>query len=202
MADEDVFTLSKPRFEAFSDGVFAIAITLLILEIHLPGNASSATSPAQQIQELLGLWQQYAVYAATFATIGIMWLNHHALFRYIERITHGMVIANLFLLGTISFLPFATEVLARYGLSSVTVVYYGIVTTLIAVGYGILQQQVVVAHPTVPQGLKLWNIIGLCFYPLATLVGYFWPIIGVLMFGLLAVFYMLPRNVSAAAIRP
>lgn len=202
MSSNDTFSLSKPRFEAFSDGVFAIAITLLILEIHLPARASVLSSQAQEIHDLLGLWQQYFVYSATFATIGIMWLNHHALFRYIERITHGIVIANLFLLALICFLPFATEVLARYGLTPVPVTYYGIVLTIISIGYGVLQQQVIIAHPTVRRGLTFWNMVGLGFYPLGTVIGYFWPVVGVIIFGLLAVFYLLPQNVQSAAVRP
>src|SRR5215469_12859391 len=119
------FTLDKGRLEAFSDGVFAIAITLLILELHLPPFHPPITA-SQQVHDLTIIWPQYLVYFVTFATIGIMWLNHHALFKNVRRVTHGLVLANLLLLSLISFLPFPTEVLARYGLTNVAIVYYGL----------------------------------------------------------------------------
>ncbi len=192
--------VGKARFEAFSDGVFAIAITLLILEIHLPSLPAGAAD-VQQMSALLSLWPQYLVYAASFATIGIMWLNHHAMFIEIRQISHGTVIANLFLLGLISFLPFATEIIARYGMSPVTVVAYGIVLSLISAAYWLLQVQATRAVGK-PHRLTLWNVVGLGVYPVASVLGYFVPLAGIVIFGLLAIFYMLPQNVRAATVRP
>ncbi len=196
------FFLSKARFEAFSDGVFAIAITLLILEIHLPSTSTKTPTQDEQLHALLAIWRQYLVYAATFATIGIMWLNHHAMFRYVKRITHGTVAANLLLLVLISFLPFSTEVLARFGLSRPAVVFYGLTLVGIALAYTLVRQQVVAAHPASGKPFTVWNVVGMTFYPIATIVGYFYPVAAVVLIGLLALFYMLPSNVRAAAIRP
>lgn len=196
------FTLSKGRFESFSDGVFAIAITLLVLELHLPVSQAPPTSDSGQLRALVQIWPQYLVYFASFATIGIMWLNHHALFRYIERITHGMVLANILLLALISFLPFPTAVLARFGLTRMAVVYYGVTLSAIAFGYFLLHRQALAAHPAHDQRLTLWNIMGLTLYPLATVVGYFVPILGILLVGMLALYYMLPKNVQGGVVRP
>ena len=193
------FNISKGRFEAFSDGVFAIAITLLVLEIHLP---NGAIAPAGQPHALLAIWPQYVVYFISFGTIGIMWLNHHALFANVQRITHGMVMSNMLLLALISFLPFPTEVLARYGITSAGTVYYGITMIAISVAYNIVYQQVLAAHPSAQRKLTLWTIVGLTLYPIATLIGYFWPLAGVAAFAALAGFYMLPRNIHAVAITP
>lgn len=201
MTTKDGFTPSKSRFESFSDGVFAIAITLLILEIQLPGSAGRLNEHAQ-VRALLSIWPQYLVYAATFATVGIMWLNHHAIFRYIERITHGMIVSNLLLLALICFLPFATEVIAQLGFSRVSVVYYGIALTAISFSYLLLQRQILAAHPSCDKGITLWNLVGLALYPVGTLIGYFVPILGIIAFALVAVFYMLPSNVESAAIHP
>jgi len=195
------FTLSKGRFEAFSDGVFAIAITLLVLEFHLPA-LGSAPSHADQVHALAGIWPQYIVYVASFLTIGIMWLNHHAQFRYIEKITHGIVIANLILLLFISFLPFPTEVLAKFGLTNIAVTYYGLVLCAIAVAYNLLHWQIVASDRSIPQSPLAWSVVGLIVYPVATLVAYFFPFIGIALFALLAIFYMLPSNVASAAFRP
>ena len=202
MKDRTEFTLSKGRFESFSDGVFAIAITLLVLELHLPTNRSALRSDIDQLWALLRIWPQYLVYFASFATIGIMWLNHHALFRYIERITHGIVLANILLLSLISFLPFPTEVLAQLGLTRTAVAYYGVTLSAIAFGYFVVHRQVLAAHPTLSRRLTLWNIVGLTLYPIATVVGYFVPIVGMSLFVLLALFYMLPQNVQGGVVRP
>jgi len=193
-------TLSKGRLESFSDGVFAIAITLLILEVHLPAMRLPA-STQEQVRGLTVIWPQYLVYFVTFATIGIMWLNHHALLKNVRRVSHGIVLANLLLLSLISFLPFPTEVLARYGLTNVAVAYYGLTMTVISISYNILLQQAVAAHPGALNRVTLWTIAGLTFYPLATLIGWFAPVWGLAVMGLLALFYMQQRNVSNVVLR-
>ena len=93
--------------EAFSDGVFAIAITLLVLEIHVPepGPATSATSWPRQ-------WPSYAAYVVSFLTIGIIWINHHAMVRRLRLVDHSILIWNLVLLMTVSVLPFTTALVA------------------------------------------------------------------------------------------
>ncbi|MBV8364872.1 MAG: DUF1211 domain-containing protein [Candidatus Eremiobacteraeota bacterium] len=195
------FTLSKSRFEAFSDGVFAIAITLLVLEFHLPAFESAPTR-TDELHALAGIWPQYLVYFASFATIGIMWLNHHAQFRHLERITYGMVVASLALLLFVCLIPFATEVLAKFGINNVTVVYYGIVLLGCTLGYNLVYWQILAAHPQLPRRPLLWNVVGVSVYPLATIIAYFAPYAGIGLFALLAIFYMLPSNVAAVAFRP
>ena len=97
------------RVEAFSDGVFAIAITLLIIEIAVPHVEGDGLAAA-----LRRLWPSYFAYALSFVTIGIMWMNHHAMFRDIERHDHALLLLNLGLLLCIAFIPFPTAVLAEY----------------------------------------------------------------------------------------
>ncbi len=98
------------RLEAFSDGVFAIAITLLILEVGVP-HLSANESLAAALREL---WPSYFAYILSFITIGIMWANHHSQFRDIDRADHTLSVLNLLLLMCISFVPFTTAVLAAY----------------------------------------------------------------------------------------
>jgi uncharacterized membrane protein len=98
------------RIEAFSDGVFAIAITLLIIEIavlHVEAEESLT-------QALLDLWPSYAGYVVSFLTIGVMWANHHAVFKEIARCDHTLILLNLLLLLGIAFVPFPTAVVAEY----------------------------------------------------------------------------------------
>jgi uncharacterized membrane protein len=102
------------RIEAFSDGVFAIAITLLILEIRVPPQ----THDGLLRDALRDLWPSYVAFLASFMTIGIMWLNHHRLFSLIDRKDDGLIALNLLLLLGITWLPFPTALLAEHLLSS------------------------------------------------------------------------------------
>ena len=99
------------RLEAFSDGVFAIAITLLVLEIRVP-TGDQLASPDRLLHALGDLWPSYLGYVLSFVTVGIMWANHHNLFRYIARVDHGLLLANLLLLVVVGFIPFPTALLA------------------------------------------------------------------------------------------
>jgi uncharacterized membrane protein len=96
--------------EAFSDGVFAIAITLLILEIRVPPTAQHDGLAAG----LLQLWPSFLAFLASFLTIGVMWLNHHRLFTLINKSDDGLIAFNLLLLLGITWIPFPTALLAEH----------------------------------------------------------------------------------------
>lgn len=97
------------RLEAFSDGVFAIAITLLILEIKAPTSGSGELSA-----QLLRQWPSYVSFITSFAFIGIMWMNHHRLFTHIQRCDDLLLVFNLLLLLGVTVVPFPTSVLAAH----------------------------------------------------------------------------------------
>jgi TMEM175 potassium channel family protein len=99
------------RLEAFSDGVFAIAITLLVLEIRVPEGEVLA-DPGHLIAALGNLWPSYLGYAISFITVGIIWANHHNLIRLVASVDHGLILANLGLLLVVGFVPFPTALLA------------------------------------------------------------------------------------------
>lgn len=98
------------HLEAFSDGVFAIAITLLVLEIRPPHLAEGEVLSGA----LLRLWPSYAAYAFSFLMIGILWVNHHSFFRLFRRVNHTFLVMNVFFLMFVSFIPFPTAVLADH----------------------------------------------------------------------------------------
>ncbi len=100
------------RIEAFSDGVFAIAITLLVLDLHLPGDEPAA-SGADLWAALLHLWPSYLAFVTSFVFIGIMWINHHRLFIHISRVDNALLLYNLLLLLGVTVLPFPTSLVAR-----------------------------------------------------------------------------------------
>jgi TMEM175 potassium channel family protein len=97
------------RVEAFSDGIFAIAITLLILEIKVPKQDAGQLATA-----LLHQWPSYVAFLLSFAYIGIMWINHHRMFTHIKRSTDALLILNLLLLLGVTAVPFPTAVLAEH----------------------------------------------------------------------------------------
>ncbi len=97
------------RIEAFSDGVFAIAITLLILDVHVPSSNQGSLGHALAKQ-----WPTYVAYLISFAFIGIMWVNHHRLFNHIRRSDNGLMFLNLLLLLGVSVVPFPTALLAAH----------------------------------------------------------------------------------------
>ena len=101
------------RTEAFSDGVFAIAITLLVLEIKVPHLPDGGTVPSLA-RALADQWPSYTSFVISFFTILIMWANHHAMFNMVRRIDVPFLYANGFLLLMVTFIPYPTSVLASY----------------------------------------------------------------------------------------
>ena len=115
--------------DAFSDGVFAIAITLLVLDLHVPevGEESLTHALAEQ-------WPADASYAVSFLTIGIIWINHHGLFRYIERCDRPLLSLNIFLLMMVAVVPYPTALISHYArtpnATAAAVAYGGVMVTM------------------------------------------------------------------------
>src|ERR1041385_8087175 len=105
VSSPETATMSTGRLEAFSDGVFSIAATLLVLELHVPDIGSGLG------QALLAQWPSYLTYVTSFATIGIIWVNHHSLFEHVRQVDRPLLFLNLLLLITGSLIPFPTSLL-------------------------------------------------------------------------------------------
>jgi len=103
--------VEKARLEAFSDGVFAVAITLLALDLAVPGPDSGQGSLAHQLGSR---WPTYAAFVLSFFVIGIMWVNHHALFKTFARTDRTLLFLNLTLLLFVVAVPFGTSTVAQY----------------------------------------------------------------------------------------
>jgi uncharacterized membrane protein len=128
--------VNKSRVEAFSDGVFAIAITLLVLTIAQPSNYRHLGD------QLADRWPSLAAYGVSFAVIGIMWLNHHSIFTHFARVDRSLVYLNLLLLLTVVFIPYPTgifgEALKRGDGEEVAAVFYSVSMTLNAFAWAAL----------------------------------------------------------------
>ena len=125
--------MKKGRLEAFSDGVFAIIITIMVLEIRVPQNLWGDDWHA-----VAAMWPIFLSYALSFINVGIYWNNHHHMFYLVETITGGALWANLNLLFWLSLIPFGTGWMGMYHFSKWPVVAYGIILILCAVAYAIL----------------------------------------------------------------
>ena len=196
---------STTRLEAFSDGVFAIAITLLVLEIRLPEAGIAAHGG---LAAALGaLWPSYAGYAISFVTIGIMWANHHEVVRLIARVDHGLMVCNLLLLMAISFTPFPTAVMAEHlphpgwdrnvavafycGSFTLTALFYNLLWHYAAAGRRLIQAHVSDARV---RAITRAYAPGTFIYGLATAAAFVSVPAALAMVAGLALFYILPRR--------
>jgi uncharacterized membrane protein len=123
MAAEAERTKELGRIISFSDGVFAIAITLLVIGLRVPALPSHVAN-SELSRRLLDEWPRVLSYAVSFAVIGLYWIGHHRFFGHIRRFDHRLILLNLAFLGLIAFLPFPTAVLGRYGGHRSAVVLY------------------------------------------------------------------------------
>jgi uncharacterized membrane protein len=112
--------LGLDRILFFSDAVFAIAITLLALDLKLPAHAGAQAFS----KDLIHLWPEYQSYVTSFLAIGLYWISHHHYFRFIRRYNYTLVGLNITLLMCISFIPFATSVLDDYHGQRAAVAFY------------------------------------------------------------------------------
>jgi TMEM175 potassium channel family protein len=192
--------VSTNRLEAFSDGVIAVAITLLVLGITVPAGGRGTLSHA-----LLERWPEYAAYVVSFLTIGIIWINHHVMIGRLREADHVILILNLVLLMTIGILPFATDLMAHYlrrseGQSLAAAVYAGCFG-LMAIAFGTLNRHLLIdkAHLLkVEMALDQRKLIlrrstlGLVPYVVATGFAFVSPYLTLAICGALALFYALP----------
>jgi uncharacterized membrane protein len=188
------------RCEAFSDGVFAIAITLLILNVVLPLHHEPLG------HALLRLWPSYVAYAISFLTIGIMWVNHHTIFRHVERVDRRFLLINLLLLMCVAFVPFPTRVAAEFARSDANrraaAFLYGITLTTTALFFNSLwlyasrrgRLLAADADRREVSGITRSYIPGAPMYGTATLIAFVSSVASLILFGAIAVFYALSSS--------
>ena len=196
------------RLEAFSDGVFAIAITLLVLDI-----AVSADAGHDLLGAILGLWPSYLAYVASFATIGAAWLAHNAITEYLERTDTAFVRLNLLLLLLVSFLPFPTKLVADFihqdNAERVAVTFYGIIlllsTTMLLVLWRYAVRARLVRPDLADEEIELLTqrlTPGLSAYLVLIVSGLFFPVVAVIGYLGIALYYIIPFRRLSAGILP
>ena len=198
---------STARLEMFSDGVFAIAITLLIIEIRVPELEHGDSLRHALWQQ----WPSYLGYVLSFVIIGIMWVNHHMLFRFITRSSHGLLLMNGLLLLCVAFIPFPTAVLAEYlrdsGSATTAMVFYAGFFTFTAVVYNLLWRTAAAGYRLIDPAADRTEVdritkafvVGPVVYLVATLIALVSVAASLAILGALAVFYLFP---SGRRVRP
>jgi len=126
-------SLSRSRLDSLSDGVIAVILTIMVLELKVPGVKEMSDSAALRMD-----LKMIAVYLLSFMQIGIYWVNHHYLMDDLDQVSHGVLWSNLLLLFTLSFIPFGTEWIGIRGIEPVPVAAYSLCFLAPAVGWMVL----------------------------------------------------------------
>jgi uncharacterized membrane protein len=186
------------RLETFSDGVFAIAATLLILEVRLPGHGSVS-------HDLVHAWPSYVAYAISFLTIGIIWVNHHTVMAQIGRVDRTFLFINVVFLMVVAFSPFPTRVVAEHlrdGSKSAAFAY-GLTFTLMAAFYGLMWFYAAIgrrliaedADQRVVSGISRSFAPGSVIYGAATLSSLLSAYVAVALYAAIALFYVVESSI-------
>lgn len=189
--------MRRSRVEAFSDGVLAIIITIMVLELRVPdGHAWS---------DLAVLWPKFLSYVLSFIYVGIYWNNHHHLFQLVERVNGSMLLANMHLLFWLSLFPFVTAWAGESEFAAAPMSAYGGVALMAAVSYSILQAVTAKAHAAnsrvaVASGTDAKGVISVASYALATVAPFFGEvgviISGLCLIGVAALWFVPDRRVE------
>ena len=187
--------MKTTRLEAFSDGVFAVAITLLVLEIHVP----AGDHLWHQLKEE---WPSFAAFFVSFWVIGIIWVNHHGVFDHLKRADRGVLYLNLLVLLTVVFIPFSTALIAEHLKSGVdeqvAALVYSIAFLALAIAFGLLWTYITRHRKQL--GVELTDeqvrrttlvfLIGNPFYAVAVIFAFVSPAAVLVINGLLALYYL------------
>ena len=184
-------SLSPARLEAFSDGVIAVIITILVLELKVPTQDGWAG--------LRAVWPTLFLYLLTFVQVGIYWVNHHYLTDEVKAVTHGMLWANLIFLFCLSLFPFATEWVGAKGLSHFSTALYAAVSVLPGLSYAGLWRQVRRNSVAPPHAGVAKQLTSITLYLIAIPAAYMHPALSLGILSAVAVIWLLPPRAESGA---
>ena len=181
--------MNKTRLEAFSDGVIAIIITIMVLEMKVPHG--------EEAKDLVPLVPVFLSYVLSFVNVGIYWNNHHHLLHTVKRVSGGILWANLHLLFWLSLIPFATGWMGENHAASLPVAVYGLVLLFAAIAYTILTWALVRNHGpgsllAKSAGLRLKGILSIVLYVTAIALAFVNPWISCTLYVVVALSWFIP----------
>ncbi|HRH59613.1 MAG TPA: TMEM175 family protein [Chitinophagaceae bacterium] len=182
--------MGRGRLEAFSDGVLAIIITIMVLEMKVPHDGGSLAS-------LQPLWPVFVSYVLSFMYVGIYWNNHHHLMHTAQHVNGKVLWANVHLLFWLSLLPFATGWMGENHFAQWPMVLYGFVLFMAGVAYYILSQQLIKLHGkkstlAIAVGRDKKGIISVVIYAVAIAMAFIHPMIGFALYAVVAIIWFIP----------
>jgi uncharacterized membrane protein len=189
--------MNKTRLEAFSDGVLAIIITIMVLELKVPHDAT--------LRALMELWNVFLSYLMSFIFVGIYWGNHHHLLHTVHHVNSKIIWANLGLLFSLSLIPFTTAWMGENHFDKIPVATYSVNLLLCAVTYTILQETIM-AHFTHSTKLiealkkqKKKGMISLVLYTASLVSAFFYPMLSAILIAAVAIMWIVPdKNIEEA----
>lgn len=182
--------MTKNRLEAFTDGVMAIIITIMVLELKAPHGTSWAA-----IQPLLPVLLSYVM---SFLFVGVYWGNHHHLFHLVKHFTSGIMLGNLNLLFWLSMVPFATGWMGENEFAPITVSIYAALHLMCGISYAILQSTIAACHKENPELKRLMKkqsrkvLFSIVLYCSAIALAWLSPYISVAIFFVVAIMWLVP----------
>jgi uncharacterized membrane protein len=187
--------LSTSRMEAFSDGVIAVIITIMVLELHVPSEHLS------NIEGLRAVAPTLFIYLLSFIQVGIYWVNHHYLVDDVEGVTHGMLWANLSFLFCLSLFPFAARWVGERGISSFSIALYSVASALPGIAWIVLSSIIIRRSKTkLATGMDL-QIPSAAMYLGSIPMAYVSPYISIGMIILVAIRWLIPPKKIIAITR-
>lgn len=200
--------LSVNRIEALSDGVFAIAMTLLVLELHVPDVSSAETGLLTA--SLLAMWPKFVSFGLGFVLLGSLWVGQHYQFHYVRRTDRPLLWLQLALLLVCSLVPFGVALLGRYWASPVVTAIYG--ALLIASGICLLGSWTYATHghrlvaPSLPSSaidaLRVRIVIGLVGYGIGFGLSFFAPSASIAVYAIMPLLYLVPSRIDRHVAAP
>ncbi|MDP1976214.1 TMEM175 family protein [Undibacterium sp.] len=188
--------MGKTRLEAFSDGVIAILITIMVLEMKVPHGGT--------LDALLPVWPVFLSYILSFVYVGIYWNNHHHMLHTCRKVTGGILWANLHLLFWLSLIPFASGWVGENHFASAPAALYGVVLLMAAIAYFILQQQIIA---TQGEDSLLKKAVGADWkgklspitYATAIPLAFWYPLLSMALYVAMAMIWLIPdRRIEIA----
>ncbi|MBL7781205.1 MAG: DUF1211 domain-containing protein [Saprospiraceae bacterium] len=189
--------MGKNRLEAFSDGVLAIIITIMVLELKVPKGEDWA--------ELSALWPKFLSYLLSFIFVGIYWGNHHHLLHTVKRVSSGIIWSNMNLLFWLSLIPFATGWMGEAHFAQNTVILYACMLMICGLSYYILQKVIQAGHQSDTRREQMFRaqekkgMLSLVLYLLSVVFAFFNTAVSGAIFLVVAILWIVPdRNIEKA----
>jgi uncharacterized membrane protein len=189
--------LGTERIKAFSDGVFSIVITLLVLELHVPVLESPA-SGSELMWALVAIWPKILTYAASFIVVGIYWIAHHNFFHYTHKTNRSLLWLNHFYLMSVSLIAFTAGLIGSYPSNRVAVFFYGLNLVMVgsflsAMWAYVMKHRMVNEHALlIMRATRIIVAIPVALYFLAMLAAFIDTRISILLFVLVPLLYITP----------